>query len=157
MGQNKAQKQAEERAAKKATTPAQQAEVKQEEVKANGKATTATPAPNKQDQTIEQLKAGWAAKGVNLSKLTIKDDGKFKLLIVDAGWPTVRIGNSGGITVVELKSYAKSFDAAMNGLNLFQKQQAREAKKIAAATVQPAVTKSAPAAEPVKIKAKAAA
>ncbi len=110
----------------------------------------AAPAqPNKQTETIERLKAGWTARGVNLDKLTIKDDGKFKLLIVDEGWPTVRLGSTGGITVVELKSYSSAFDAAMDGKELFEKQQAREQKK--------ATTASAPAPAPVKAEAKAAA
>ena len=69
---------------------------------------------------------------MDLSRLTIKDDGKFKLLIVDANWPTIQVGASGGISVLELKSYGRAFDAAMDGLSLFQKQQAREAKKATA-------------------------
>jgi hypothetical protein len=34
--------------------------------------------------------------------------------------------------VLELKSYARAFDAAMDGLALYQKQQGREQKKSAA-------------------------
>jgi hypothetical protein len=123
-----------------------------EQPKPNGKASPATVAAatqpavvSKQTQTIETLKAGWVAKGVDLSKLTVKDDGKFKLLIVDEGWPTVRLGSTGGITVMELRSYASAFDAAMNGLELYQKQQAREQKKtVAAAPSQPAPKAAAP-------------
>ena len=89
--------------------------------------------------TIAKLKEGWAEKKVDLSKLTIKDDGKFKVLVVDQGWPRVTIGPTGGIVVTDLKSYAKAFDAAMDGLSLYQKQQAREAKKTQA---------TAPAAQP---------
>ena len=70
--------------------------------------------------------------GMDLSKLTIKDDGKFKVLIVDQGWPRVTIGPTGGIVVTDLKSYSKAFDAAMDGLALYQKQQAREQKKATA-------------------------
>jgi hypothetical protein len=110
------------------------AEQPKTEAKPAATTTPATPAtPSKQEQTIETLKAGWTAKGVDLSKLTIKDDGKFRLLVVAEGWPTVQVGASGGVTVLELKSYAKAFDAAMDGLALYQKQQAREAKKTAAA------------------------
>ena len=73
-----------------------------------------------------------------MSKLTIKDDGKFKLLIVDAGWPTVRIGASGGIAVMELKSYPDAFTAEMEGLERYTKQKEREAKKATASTPAPA-------------------
>jgi hypothetical protein len=154
MGKNKTQKAAEERA-KKNTLEVQPVN---EESKPNGKATPATvaaaaavtsPAPaqaSKQTQTIEKLKEGWAAKGVDLSKLSVKDDGKFKLVVVADGWPTVQVGASGGITVLELKSYSKAFDAAMDGLALYEKQKAREQKKTAAtAPAQPAA--KAPAAE----------
>ena len=68
--------------------------------------------------------------------MTVRQDGKFTLVVVAEGWPTVQIGPTGGITVKELKSYAKAFDAAMDGLALYQKQQAREQKK-AAAPAQP--------------------
>lgn len=159
MGMNKAQKQAAERA-KKATAPEVPAAV--EEVKPVTPAVqtapaTATPAPaaqpvtpSKQMVTVEGLKAGWAAKGVNLDKLTVKDDGKFKLVVVAEGWPTVQIGPTGGITVVELKSYQKAFDAAMDGLNLFEKQKAREAKKAAAPAPAPKASPEAPAAPVAK-------
>jgi hypothetical protein len=156
MGTNKAQKQAAERSKKSTAQPTPDAQPTPAAVAEQPKPTpapaataqpaTAAPAqPNKQQQTIEKLQEGWKAKGVDLSKLTIKDDGKFKLLIVDAGWPTVQVGNSGGITVLELKSYAKAFDAAMDGLSLYQKQQAREQKKAAAAAPAPPAAK-APAA-----------
>jgi hypothetical protein len=107
----------------------------------------ATPAqPSKQQATLDKLKAGWAERKVDLSKLSVTMDGKFMLIVVDAGWPTVQVGASGGITVLELKSYSKAFDAAMDGLALYQKQGAREQKKTAAAApAQPAV--KAPAAE----------
>jgi hypothetical protein len=102
-------------------------------------AAAATPTqPSKQTQTIEKLKEGWTAKGVSLDKLTVKDDGKFKLVIVAEGWPTVQVGPTGGITVTELKSYAKAFDAAMDGLALYEKQQARDQKKVQATATAPA-------------------
>src|SRR5580698_1600813 len=116
MGTNKAQREAAARAKKSAAPEVQPAAVAEQPKPTPAPAATAQPAapttPNKQTQTIEKLQEGWKAKGVDLSKLAIKDDGKFKLLIVDAGWPTVQIGPTGGITVVELKSYAKAFDAA---------------------------------------------
>jgi hypothetical protein len=156
MGQNKAQREAAARAKKSTALPTPEvqptpAAVAEQPKPTPAPAATAQPAtaapaqPNKQTQTIEKLQEGWKAKGVDLSKLAIKDDGKFKLLIVDAGWPTVQVGNSGGITVLELKSYTKAFDAAMDGLSLYQKQQAREQKKAAAAAPAPPAAK-APAA-----------
>lgn len=156
MGTNKAQKQAAERAKKSATPEVQPTpvavgtnpgQINGDTGKVNppAPAPATVAAPNKQQQTIEKIKEGWTAKGVDLSKLAIKDDGKFKLLIVDAGWPTVQIGPTGGITVLELKSYAKAFDAAMDGLSLYQKQQAREQKKAAATAPAPPAAK-APAA-----------
>jgi len=152
MGQNKAQREAATRAKKASASEVQPAAGDTGKVNEQPKPTpapatpAATPAPaptqpNKQMQTIEKLKEGWTAKGVNLDKLTVKDDGKFKLVVVAEGWPTVQIGPTGGITVLELKSYAKAFDAAMNGLALYDKQKAREQKKAAttAAPAQPQV------------------
>lgn len=131
-----------------------------EQPKENGKATPAVVAaaaaagPSKQDMTIAKLREGWTAKGVDLSKMTVKDDGKFKVVVVAEGWPRVTIGPTGGVVVTDLKSYAKAFDAAMIGKELFEKQQAREAKKATATA--PAVAKSEPAAAPVPVKTKAA-
>jgi septal ring-binding cell division protein DamX len=157
MARNKAQQAAAERA-KKSAAPVAADEVQQQQVgKPNGKVVEATPTPaakpatpapvqpSKQQQAIETLRAGWLQNGVNLDKLTVRDDGKFKLLVVADGWPTVRLGPTGGITVMELHSYAKAYDAAMNGKELFEKQQARDAKKAVAA--QPAAQPAAPAAE----------
>ena len=162
MGQNKAQREAAARAKKATQAATQTAEAERTRVgsdnpaaiqekmdavaaqpKADGKA-TATPAPatvSKQNQTIETLKAGWTAKGVDLSKLSIKDDGKFKVWVVAEGWPRVTIGPTGGVVVTDLKSYAKAFDAAMDGLALYQKQLQRDAKKTAA--TQPAARQQA--------------
>jgi hypothetical protein len=140
MGMNKAQKQAAARA--KETTLEVQPPVAVVEQPKQLAPTTPAPTPaqaavSKQTQTIEKLKEGWLAKGVNLDKLTVKDDGKFKLAVVDEGWPTVQIGQSGGITVLELKSYAKAFDAAMIGKELFDKQKGREQKKATASAPAP--------------------
>jgi hypothetical protein len=132
MGQNKQQKAAAERVAKPApavqpTAPAQPAPP-----------AAASTQPSKQQQTIDKLREAWMEKRVDLSKITIRDDGKFKLVIVDAGWPTVQIGPTGGIVVLELRSYSKAFEAAVDGLALYQKQQGRDAKKPATSPTQPA-------------------
>jgi hypothetical protein len=139
MGRNKQQTAAKKQAAEATEQPKQEAPTPV--------APTATPTPaNKQTAAFDRLKAGWEAKGVDLSKMTVKPDGKFTLVVVGEGWPTVRIGVTGGLTVVELKSYVNPFDAAMIGKELFEKQKAREAKKAAAAAPAPAAPK-APAAE----------
>jgi hypothetical protein len=109
-------------------------------------APTALPAPaSKQTQTIEKLKEAWIARGVDLSKLTITDEGKFKLLVVDAGWPTIQIGASGGIVLPVIKSYPNAFNAALEGDKLLAKQTARDAKK---ATPAPATAQVIPPAVP---------
>ncbi len=133
MGKNKTQVAAETRAGKK--TDVQPAE----QPKPAAPAVATQPAlASKQMATIETLKAGWAERKVDLSKLTIKDDGKFKLLVVDQGWPTVQVGASGGVTVLELKSYSKAYDAAMDGLALYEKQKARQKKAATPAPTAPA-------------------
>ena len=178
---NKAQKQAEERASKNKMRDVQAGIVAGEgergthvvegdhivlptKPKAEAKATTpATPAPAgdpagvKQAQTIQKLTEGWTARGVDLSKLTVKDDGKFKLLIVAPGWPTVQVGASGGVVVLELKSYPDAYTGAMEGLERYTKQQAREEKQKAAAAAPAVATKSATPEAPAAIKTKAAA
>ena len=144
---NKQQKAAEERAQAAAPKAAQPvAEQPKQAAPAQS-----LPTPSKQTATIEKLKEAWTAKKVDLSKLQVKDDGKFKLLIVDAGWPTVQIGPTGGITVLELRSYAKAFDAAIDGLALYQKQNDRDRKKTAAPAPPPApAAKETPTARKTK-------
>lgn len=146
MGKNKQQLATEAR-----TKKSQPAEPVAEQPKpAPAPATPAATQPavvSKQTETVERLKAGWKAKGVNLDKLTVKDDGKFKQLIVDAGWPTVQVGASGGITVVELKSYPDAFTGAMEGLERYTKQQAREQKRATATAPAPQAPATQPAAK----------
>jgi hypothetical protein len=144
MGMNKAQKQAAQRA-KKTTAQEVQPAAEQPKPEAEQKpapapaaaAPAAQPTPSKQMQTIEKLKEGWTAKGVNLDKLTVKDDGKFKLVVVGEGWPTVQIGPTGGISLPAIKSYPKAFEAALEGDQLLAKQNAREAKKATATAPAP--------------------
>ena len=96
MGTNRAQKAQAERV-KKTTAQAEQpkAEVKP----------AATPAPaaapvaaSKQQVTLDKLKVAWAEKGVDLSKLEAKADGKFLLVTAAPGWPVIQLGPTGGIT-----------------------------------------------------------
>jgi len=119
--------------------------------------TAAAPAqPSKQEQTIARLLEGWRAKGVDLSKLQDKQDGKYRLLVVGEGWPTVQVGASGGITVLELKSYPDGFTAAMEGLDRFNKQKARDAKRAAVAQA-PVPAPAQPAPQPTPATRKKAA
>jgi hypothetical protein len=143
MGKNKQQVATEARA-KKSTTP-EPAAVEQPTPAPATPAPAAHPAtPNKQTATLDLLKAGWTERRVDLSKMKETQDGKYLNVVVAEGWPTVRIGNSGGVTVLELKSYTKAFDAAMDGLALYQKQQARESKKATATATAPAPKAAAP-------------
>ncbi len=78
--------------------------------------------------------------------MTIQQDGKFILVTVDEGWPVVQIGASGGIVLPQIRSYAKAFDAAVDGLAIFKKQNERDAKKAAASAPKPGTATPPPAA-----------
>lgn len=125
MGMNKQQKQAAERAKKSAAPEVKLAEPPKPEATA---AAPSVPA-NKQTATFDKLKEAWTAKGVDLSKMTATPDGKYLDVVVAEGWPLIMIGASGGITLPEIRSYPRAFEAAIDGLALYQKQQARDAKK----------------------------
>lgn len=156
MGKNKQQAAAEQRAAKsatQATTPT--AEQPKPAVQPATPAVATTLGASKQQATFDKLKAAWAEKKVDLSKMTATPDGKFLNVVVAEGWPTVRIGNSGGITVMELRSYASAFDAAVDGLALYQKQQGRDSKKSALPAPAAAAPAPAPAAAAPKLEEKA--
>lgn len=103
-------------------------------------ATQPQPA-NKQLATVAKLKAAWTEKGVKLDQLTEKPDGKFVLLQPTPDWPIVRIGPTGGVELLQIRSYAKAWDAAVDGLAVWQKQQVRDQKK--ASTAKPAATQAA--------------
>ncbi len=149
MGQNKAQKQAVARAKKAAPQTEPEVQPVAEQPKPEVKA-AAAPAPaaqpatvSKQQVTLDKLKEAWTAKGVDLSKLEAKPDGKFVLVTVAAGWPIIQLGPTGGTVLPQIRSYAKAFDAAVDGLAVFQKQQTRDQKK-AATTAAPAPKAAAP-------------
>jgi hypothetical protein len=155
MGQNKQQREAAARAkatkveatkaeepkATPAPTPAASAQPT-----ATAAPPAATPAASKQTATLDKLKAAWTARGLELGKLTAKPDGKYLMVTVADGWPPIQLGSTGGIVVPALRSYASAFDAAVHADELYAKQQARDAKKLAAAQPKapaPAVAKSA--------------
>jgi hypothetical protein len=134
MGQNKAQKEAAARAKKTTAQPAAAEQPKAEVKPAATPASAAAPvAASKQQVTLDKLKVAWAEKGVDLSKLEAKPDGKFLLVTVAAGWPIIQLGPTGGIVLPQIRSYQKAWDAALNGLEVFEKQNARDAKKASAA------------------------
>src|SRR6478752_7254632 len=54
-------------------------------------------APNKQEAMFVKLKAAWVARGVDLSNMTATLDGKYLMVEVGDGWPTIQIGSNGGI------------------------------------------------------------
>jgi len=108
------------------------------------------PTVTKQQATVARLKEAWTQKGINLDQLTERQDGKFILLQPTQQWPVIRVGPTGGVELPQIRSYAKAWDAAVDGLAIFQKQQARDQKK-STATAAPAQTKPqppAPAAKP---------
>ena len=146
MGKNQQQQAAEARAKK--STPAVQPQP----------AAAALPAPaSKQATTFEKLKEAWAAKGVDLSKMTATPDGKYLDVIVAEGWPLITIGASGGIALPEVRSYPSAFEAAVNGLAVFTKQKERDQKKVAASApaapqAPPVPAPAAPAKETVTAK-----
>jgi len=92
-----------------------------------------TPA-NKQTATFDKLKAAWAARGIDTTKITIVPDGKFAVVTVGEGWPEIRIGVGGGIDLPAIKSYPKAFEAAVEGDKLLAKQNGRTAKAATPAT-----------------------
>ena len=125
MGVNKQQKQAAERT--KTTQPAAQPVAEQPKV-----AAAPLPTPSKQQETILKLtKALREQRQVEVKPEMLVQDGKFINLLIGKTWPTIRVGNSGGITVMELRSYGSAFDAAIKGDELLAKQNARDAKKVA--------------------------
>ena len=105
--------------------------------------TTTEPAPSKQQLILANLKAAWEARNVDLAKLEVIPDGKFLMVMVGPNWPLVKIGPTGGIDLPQIRSYAKAFDAAVNGDVLLKKQSDRMAKKAATSTA----TSTAPVAE----------
>jgi hypothetical protein len=145
MGRNKQQVATEARA-KKASTPEVQPQPAAAEQKAEVKSAS-TPAPaaqpavaSKQTQTIEKLRVALREqRQIEVKEEMLIQDGKYINLLIGEEWPTIRIGNSGGITVMELKSYTSAFEAAVKGDVLLAKQKEREGKKpTAAAPAQPA-------------------
>jgi len=146
MGQNKAQKQAAERAKKPAAEVKAAAPTPAPATPAPAVAAATPATPSKQQQTIEKLTAALREKRqIEVKPEQLQTDGKFINVMLGEGWPTIRIGNSGGITVMELKSYTNAFDAAVEGDVRLRKQTEREQKKavVAAPVAAPAQAKEA--------------
>jgi hypothetical protein len=106
-------------------------------------APTPQPQPaSKQSTTVTKLKATWLERKVNLDQLNERQDGKFVLLQPTPEWPVIRVGPTGGIELPQIRSYAKAWDAALDGMAIWQRQQARDQKK-ATATATSASTQTA--------------
>jgi bifunctional pyridoxal-dependent enzyme with beta-cystathionase and maltose regulon repressor activities len=113
--------------------------------------TTTTPKAevvSKQEQTVNRLIEAWTKRGVDIGKLEQRMDGKYLLLQLP-NFPVVQIGAAGGIELPTIRSYAKAFDAAIIGDQLFAKQVAREQKK---ATSSAPAKPATPAVKPVESK-----
>jgi hypothetical protein len=132
MSKTKAQKAAEERASKKATT-----EVKPATVAEPPKPTPAPAQPvavSKQQMTIMKLTAALREqRQIEVKPEMLIADGKYINLLIGKEWPVIAIGPTGGIVLPVIKSYPKAFEAALDGDKLLAKQNEREAKKAAAA------------------------
>lgn len=144
MGKNKQQKQAEERASAAAPKAAQPVATPVAVAEAPKPAAQAEAPLSKQQQTLMRLIVALREKRqIEVKPEMLMQDGKFILIRIGESWPTIQVGPTGGITVVELKSYPVAFDAAIDGDNLLAKQKAREAKKANGSVPAPA-----PAAQP---------
>jgi hypothetical protein len=100
-------------------------------------AATVVTAPSKQDAVLAQLREAWRARGVDLSHLITSIEGKTMKVLVGDEWPLIAIGNSGGITLPTIRSYARAFDAAVEGDKLFAKQNERDTKRTNGTTATP--------------------
>ncbi|MGA2101045.1 MAG: hypothetical protein ABSG34_08065 [Candidatus Sulfotelmatobacter sp.] len=112
-------------------------------------AVATTLGASKPQMTLAKLREAWTAKGIDLSKLEAKVDGKFLNVQVDETWPLIVIGPGGGINLPQIKSYASAWDAAMDAKALLEKQTARAAKP-AAPTVVKVTANVVPAADAPK-------
>ena len=104
---------------------------------------TAPATPTKAEATLNKLKEAWTKRGVVLTKMIVRTEGKRTLVEVGESWPLIEIGHGGGITLPQIRSYANAFNAAVDGDKLFARQTERDSKK-AAASAQPAAKKPAP-------------
>ena len=110
------------------------------------KATPATPAPaaaiSKQQQTVLLLTAELKReRGIEIKPEMLQADGKFIILRVGEGWPTMRVGVNGGVVLMEVRSYKEGIQSWLHADELLQKQIARDQKKVAAS--QPAAPPAA--------------
>jgi hypothetical protein len=163
MGQNKAQKQAAERAKAAAPNAAQPAAVVEQPKPAAPAAVAPTaPAPaatvSKQQLTIMKLTVALREqRQIEVKPEMLTQDGKYINLLIGKEWPVIQIGASGGIVLPVIKSYPNAFNAALEGDKLLAKQTARDQKKSAApapapaaAQVIPPAAKESPAAKKAK-------
>jgi hypothetical protein len=117
----------------------------------NNQPAAATPVPatapkpqaevvSKQQKSVEALLLGLKESGVKVDvDSMVKPDGKYLLVRPWGPAPTIKIGPSGSYDIVEVKSFAKADLATMlNAKVLYDKAQARYAKKAVASVPAPA-------------------
>jgi len=94
----------------------------------------AEPKVSKQQLTIMRFSVELKAKrNIELKPEMLSQDGKFINVNIGEGWPTIQIGNGGGVTLPAIRSYPEAFAAALIADQLLAKQTARDVKKAAAA------------------------
>jgi len=105
--------------------------------------TPATPVPpSKQMQTIAKLTLAFKEqRQIEIVESMTKQDGKYILINIGAGWPVIRIGANGGVSLPEIRSYKEGMDTWMKADELLARQKSRGEKKAVAAT--PAAPKAA--------------
>lgn len=111
--------------------------------------TTQTTTPvviSRQQQSLQNLKDALVAANINTDNLIEANEGSTLNVLVDDGWPTIRIGRSGGFDIKEVRSYPKADLATMvNAKALFEAQNARDAKRQAAKLAETAAADKAAA------------
>ncbi|MGB0012833.1 MAG: hypothetical protein WBQ03_14585 [Candidatus Sulfotelmatobacter sp.] len=111
-----------------------------QEVKAATATATPEPAMSKQMLTVLKLTVALREqRQIELLPEQLKQDGKYVLINVGEGWPTIRVGSNGGVVLPQIRSYKEGMETWMKADELLKKQTERDAKKAATAASQPAV------------------
>ena len=99
------------------------------------------PTPTKAQATLMRLSVALAARHVEVKPEHISQDGKFLVINLGEAWPTINIGPGGGIDLPQIKSYAKAFEAAVDGDKLLARQREKGQPKPAPTPATDAVVK----------------
>lgn len=100
-------------------------------------AATAPATPSKQETTLQSLLKAWASRGVDVSKVEVNRNAKTWQINVGADWPLIEVGTAGGVVLPQIRSYGNAFQAALEGDQLWKKQQERDQRKAAGGTAAP--------------------